>query len=360
MGLEAAWNIRIGRMPAGPRNLISDVPGVTVGHCTIQDNEIQTGVTALLPHGGNLFREKVLAASHVINGFGKSMGLIQIDELGTIETPIILTNTLSAGTAYTALVRYMLSQNSDIGDTTGTVNPIVCECNDGYINDIRSLAVQEHHVMEALRRCGADFEEGAVGAGRGMSCHQMKGGIGSASRVVTIGSDAYTVGALLLTNHGMKDDLLIANDPIGRRIPDVRPRDKDKGSCIILIATDAPLSERQLKRICKRAVVGLSRTGSYIGNGSGEIAIAFTTANRVPHYPQQSVIPLSMLHDENINGIFRAVAEAVEESVLSSMLHAGTITGFKGRRLLSLSEFIEGQPEGGKADLWKKSEDKKP
>jgi len=340
MGLEAAWNIQIGQMPAGPRNLISDVPGVTVGHCTLNENDIQTGVTAVLPHGGNLFRDKVLAASHVINGFGKSMGLIQIDELGTIETPIVLTNTLSAGTAYTAVVRYMLSQNSDIGDTTGTVNPIVCECNDGYINDIRSLCIQERHVMEALHRCSADFEEGAVGAGRGMSCLQLKGGIGSASRIVTIGGKDYTVGALLLTNHALKDDLLIAGDPIGRRIPDVRPKDKDKGSCIILLATDAPLSERQLKRMCKRSVVGLSRTGSYIGNGSGEIAIAFTTSNRIPHYPQESVISLSMLHDEDINAIFRATAEAVEEAVLSSMLHAKTITGFKGRKLFSLSEFI--------------------
>ena len=340
MGLEAAWNIHIGQMPAGPRDLISDVPGVTVGHCTLREGEVQTGVTAVLPHGGNLFQDKVLAACHVINGFGKSMGLIQIEELGTIETPIVLTNTLSAGTAYTALVRYMLSRNSDIGDATGTVNPIVCECNDGYINDIRGLHIQESHVMEALDRCGPDFEEGAVGAGRGMSCHQMKGGIGSASRVMTIEGKTYTIGALLLTNHAVKDDLMIAGDPIGRRIPDVRPREEDKGSCIILLATDAPLSERQLKRVCKRSVVGLSRTGSYIGNGSGEIAIAFTTANRVPHYPRQSVLPLQMLHDDNINTIFRAAAEAVEEAVLSSMLHAGTITGFKGRRLLSLSEFI--------------------
>lgn len=340
MGLEAKWGIRIGQMSAGSRNLISDVPGVTVGHCTIQDNEIQTGVTAVLPHGGNLFQDKVLAASHVINGFGKSMGLIQIEELGAIETPVVLTNTLSAGTAYTALVRYMLAQNSDIGDTTGTVNPIVCECNDGYINDIRALAVEERHVMEALDRCSADFEEGAVGAGRGMSCHQMKGGIGSASRVMTIGGGSYTIGALVMTNHAVKDDLMIAGDPIGRRIPDVRPKEQDKGSCIILLATDAPLSERQLKRVCKRAVVGLSRTGSYIGNSSGEIAIAFTTANRVPHYPQQSVIPMAMLHDEHINTVFRATAEAVEEAVLSSMLHTETITGFKGRKLLSLTEFI--------------------
>lgn len=340
MGLEAAWNIRIGQMPPGPRNLISDVPGVTVGHCTLREGDVQTGVTAVLPHGGNLFQDKVLAAAHVINGFGKSMGLLQIEELGAIETPIVLTNTLSAGTAYTALVRYMLARNEDIGAATGTVNPIVCECNDGYINDIRGLHVQERHVMEALARCGADFEEGAVGAGRGMSCHQMKGGIGSASRVAVIGGEAYTVGALLLTNHGGKDDLTVAGDPIGRRIPDVRPREADKGSCIILLATDAPLSERQLKRICKRAVVGLSRTGSYIGNGSGEIAIAFTTANRIPHYPQQSVLPLRMLHDDGINALFRAVAEAVEESVLSSMLHAEAVTGFKGRRLLSLTEFL--------------------
>ena len=173
-----------------------------------------------------------------------------------------------------------------------------------------------------------------------MSCHQMKGGIGSASRVMSIGDCAYTLGALVMTNHAMKDDLMIAGDPIGRRIPDVRPDEQDKGSCIILLATDAPLSERQLKRVCKRAVVGLSRTGSYIGNGSGEIAIAFTTANRVPHYPRQSEVPMTMLHDEYINTVFRAAAEAVEEAVLSSLLHAETITGFKGRKLLSLTEFI--------------------
>lgn len=346
MGIAAKWNMRIGRLEAGPKNLISDVPGVTVGHCTLNAGEVQTGVTALLPHGGNLFRDKVLAACQVLNGYGKSMGLVQIEEMGTIETPILLTNTLSAGAAHTALVRHMLAQNSDIGASTSTVNPIVCECNDGYINDIRGLHVEERHVEAALRECKADFEEGAVGAGRGMSCHQLSGGIGSASRLVPAGDKSYTVGALLLTNHALKDDLLVAGEAVGPRIPNPRPKDKDKdkGSCIILLATDAPLSERQLKRLCMRSAVGLSRTGSYMANGSGEIAIAFSTANRVPHYPDGAVLPLGMVHDDLLDDFFRAVAETVEEAVLSSMLHAGVVTGFKDRKLLALADYIDPRP----------------
>ena len=184
MGIPAKWNLNIGHLPHGPLNKISDVPGVTVGHCTLADGDVQTGVTALLPHPGDIFHEKLLAASHVINGFGKTTGLVQIDELGTLETPILFTNTLSVGTAETALVKYMLAQNPDICETTGSVNPVVCECNDSGLNDIRGLHVTEQNVFDALADCKADFAEGAVGAGRGMLCHGLKGGIGSASRVV--------------------------------------------------------------------------------------------------------------------------------------------------------------------------------
>ena len=186
MGIPAKWNLTIGHLPHGPLNKISDVPGVTVGHCTLADGDVQTGVTALLPHPGDLFHEKLLAASHVINGFGKTTGLVQIDELGTLETPILFTNTLSVGTAETALVKYMLAQNPDICETTGSVNPVVCECNDSGLNDIRGLHVTEQNVFDALADCKADFAEGAVGAGRGMRCHGLKGGIGSASRVVEL------------------------------------------------------------------------------------------------------------------------------------------------------------------------------
>ena len=341
MGIPAKWNLTIGHLPHGPLNKISDVPGVTVGHCTLADGDVQTGVTALLPHPGDLFHEKLLAASHVINGFGKTTGLVQINELGTLETPILFTNTLSVGTAETALVKYMLAQNPDICETTGSVNPVVCECNDSGLNDIRGLHVTEQNVFDALADCKADFAEGAVGAGRGMRCHGLKGGIGSASRVVELDGKNYTIGSLVLSNHAMFDDLIVGGTPIQQLLEAHIPPHEDKGSIITVLATDIPLSERQLRRLCHRALVGLSRTGSYCGNGSGEIVIAFTTANRVPHYSEKALLPMTLLHDDAINPLFRAVAECVEESVLSSLLHAETVTGNHGQTFHSLTELLK-------------------
>lgn len=344
MGIEAKWKsrgIRVGKLPCGPLDKISDVPGVTVGHCTLADGEVQTGVTALLPHQGDIFHDKVMAASHVINGFGKTTGLVQIDELGTLETPILFTNTLSVGTVETALVKYMLDKNPDICETTGSVNPVVCECNDSGLNDIRGLHVTEENVMAALADCRADFAEGAVGAGRGMRCHGLKGGIGSASRVVELDGKQYTIGALVLSNHAVFDDLVVAGTPIQSLLDAHIPPHEDKGSIITVLATDIPLSERQLRRLCHRALVGLSRTGSFCGNGSGEIVIAFTTANRVPHYSEKAILPMGMVHDDAINPLFRAVAECVEESVLSSLLHAETVTGYHGRTVRCLSDLLD-------------------
>lgn len=341
MGLEKNWGITIGCLPKGERNKITDVPGVTVGHCTLRDGDVQTGVTAIKPHQGNVFREKVFAASHVMNGFGKSVGLVQIDELGTIETPILMTNTLSAGTVSTALVRYMLAQNPDIGDKTGSVNPVVFECNDSDLNDIRGLHVKEKHALAALENCSSDFEEGAVGAGRGMRCHELKGGIGSASRIVTFDGNDYVVGTLCMTNHALYKDLVIGNDPIGRRIAAKLPSSEDKGSIITVIATNIPLSTRQLKRISKRTLVGISRTGSYMATGSGEIVTAFSTANRMPHDSEGDLVPAVFLHDNRIDAVFRAVIECVEESVLSSMLHAESVTGRNGLTIPSLKDILE-------------------
>ena len=218
MGIEARWGFRVGTMPHGPRNKISDVPGVTVGHCTLAQGEVQTGVTALLPHPGDTFHQKVAAASCVINGFGKTIGLVQIDELGTLETPILFTNTLSVGTAATALVRYMLERCPDICESTGSVNPVVCECNDSGLNDIRGLHVTEADALAALADCRADFAEGAVGAGRGMRCHGLKGGIGSSSRVVELDGQSFHLGALVLSNHARFDDLILAGVPIAQRL----------------------------------------------------------------------------------------------------------------------------------------------
>ena len=343
MGLQKETGIVIGKGTPGPRNLITDVPGVTVGHVTVQDGEINTGVTAILPHQGNIFQDKVLAASAVINGFGKTMGLVQVEELGTIETPIIMTNTLSIGTAATALVKYMLRQNPDIGDTTGTVNPLVCECNDGSLNDIRGLHITEEHVLQALENTGEDFEEGAVGSGTGMSCLGFKGGIGSASRQLELDGKTYTIGALVMSNFGSAGNLRVDGVKEGERIQALlqAAENKDKGSIIMLIATDIPLSERQLKRVCKRAGVGLARTGSYYGNGSGDIAIAFTTANRVPHYSKTKIISVGMMDDDAIDPVFRLTADAVEEAILSSMYHAKTTVGRKGKTRLGLAEFLK-------------------
>ena len=343
MGIESEWKnrgIRVGKLPCGPLDKISDVPGVTVGHCTLSDGEVQTGVTALLPHPGDIFHDKVMAASHVINGFGKTTGLVQIEELGTLETPILFTNTLSVGTVETALVKYMLDRNPDICETTGSVNPVVCECNDSGLNDIRGLHVTEENVWAALADCRADFAEGAVGAGRGMRCHGLKGGIGSASRVVELDGKPYTIGALVLSNHAVFDDLVVAGTPIQTLLDASIPPHEDKGSIITVLATDIPLSERQLRRLCHRALVGLSRTGSYCGNGSGEIVIAFTTANRMPHYADTAILSMAILHDDAINPLFRAVAECVEESVLSSLLHAETVTGNHGRTVRCLTELL--------------------
>ncbi len=343
MGLNKESGLKIGRGTPGKRNLITDVPGVKVGHVTIRDGgDINTGVTAILPHEGNIFQDKVMAASAVSNGFGKSMGLVQVEELGTIETPIIMTNTLSIGTAANALIKYMLEQNEDIGVKTGTVNPLVCECNDGRLNDIRGLHVKEEHVFEALANCAEDFEEGVVGSGTGMCCLGLKGGIGSASRVVKLDGKEYTIGALVMSNFGGAGRLMIDGHQMGREIKaKLDAEQKDKGSIIMLLATDVPLSERQLKRICRRAGVGLARTGSFYGNGSGDIAIAFTTANRVPHYSKTAIIDMKMMDDEAIDPVLEMSAEAVEEAIISSLYHAETVTGRAGKTMHGLKEYLD-------------------
>lgn len=329
--LHAKW-------PRGERDLITDVPGVKVGHVTLKEGDVHTGVTAVLPHGGNCFQDKVMAGVSVINGFGKSVGLIQIQELGTIETPILLTNTLSVGTACEELTRYMLEGNPDIGVTTGTVNCVVTECNDGRLNDIRGLHVRPEHVRQALANAGEDFEEGAVGGGTGMVCLGLKGGIGSASRRVDVDGQPYTVGALVMSNFGAPGNLIIGGKHYDTNLG--REERKDEGSIIMLLATDIPLNERQLSRLAKRSMVALGRVGSYCGNGSGDIAIAFTTANRLPHYSQKNILDTKMFYDENIDRVFVAGVEAVEEAIISSLYHAETTTGIRGNCYLGLRDFV--------------------
>lgn len=340
MGIENI-KLKIGKLPEGKNNLITDVNGIKVGHKTLDNGKIKTGVTAIIPHSDNIFREKLICSSYVINGFGKSIGLVQIDELGTLETPIILTNTLSVGTCSTALVKYMLRENEDIGTTTGTVNPVVCECNDGYLNDIRGLHVKEEDVFDAIENAEVNFKEGNVGAGTGMSCYQLKGGIGSASRVLKLDDKEYTIGSLVLSNFGLKEDLLVDGIKVGDKILDKEAEELEKGSIIIILATDIPMNERQLRRIAKRVPIGLARTGSHIGNGSGDIVIAFSTANRIKHYEEKDIVSIKIINENIIDKVFRGVIECVEEAVISSLLHSEKTIGTSEHKRESLKKYID-------------------
>lgn len=323
-------------MKKGFYNRISDVPGVRVGHKTLTEGAIQTGVTVVLPSEGNLFKEKLAAACHVINGFGKTSGLVQIEELGTLESPIALTNTLSVGTVQQALVKYMLQRNAEIGTLTGTVNVVVGECNDGYLNDIRACAVQEQDVFDAIDAATADFALGSVGAGTGMSCFEMKGGIGSASRIVTLGQREYAVGALVLSNFGRREDFHFGS----LALPD-GTSEAEKGSIILLIATNIPMDARQLKRLCKRAPAALARLGSWLGSGSGDIAIAFSTGNVIRHFESKAFITQQILHENHIDVVFRAAIEACEEAILTSLIENETRIGRDGNIRYSLKDTLK-------------------
>lgn len=331
-------NLKIGRMPRGRLNSIGDVPGVRVGHCTIDNDRHKTGVTVVLPCEDDIFKRKMVAAQHVLNGFGKTAGLMQIAELGTLETPIALTNTLNVGKVHDAMVEYMCRQAEKNGYALTSVNPVVCECNDASLNDIRERAVGEQEVFSAIKTAAPSFAEGDVGAGKGMTCHDLKGGIGTSSRIIEIDGEQFTLGVLVQTNHGSLSDLRIDGQPVGaeieRRIHEDTP---DQGSCIMIVATDLPLTARQLGRVIRRCSVGLARLGSYIGHGSGEVMVGFSIANRIPE--NAGCFALRCIHESQINKAFRAVAEATEEAVLRSMYYASSVTGYSGKVRRSLSEF---------------------
>lgn len=326
-----------GSLPPGVLNTIADVPGVTVGHTTLVQGAIQTGVTAILPHDGDLFGDKVLASAQVLNGFGKSVGLIQLNELGTLETPILLTNTFSVGTCGNALIRRAVAANPEIGRQTATVNPVVLECNDGFLNDIQAMVVTEAHATAAIDAAAEDFATGSVGAGTGMSCFGVKGGIGSASRRLRLDGTTFHLGALVLANFGRSGDLRLPN---GRRVDPAAPPEPDKGSCIVILATDIPLDHRQLGRMAKRAGVGLAWCGSFWGNGSGDIALAFTTANRVSHVPDADFTEHRVLAEGRIDRLFQAAAEATQEAVLDALAGAETTVGRNGHQRIGMSELL--------------------
>ncbi|MBQ4075508.1 MAG: P1 family peptidase [Clostridia bacterium] len=322
----------IGKLPHGERNLISDVPGVKVGHCTIDRDDCHTGVTVVLPPVKNPFTEKLTAAAHVINGYGKTLGLVQIDELGTLETPIAITNTLNVGKVHDAMVSYMVDICKRDGVKLTSVNPVVCECNDSRISDIAKRPVGEREVKAAIQNASVDFAQGAVGAGRGTTCYGMKGGIGSASRLMEIDGETYTMGVLVQSNYGSSEDFRAACLP-----PDLA--ECDQGSIILIVATDLPLSERQLKRVIKRTSVGMARLGSYIGHGSGEIAVGFTTAVR--KWSGDSFQSQMMLREDLMNIPFRAVGECAEEAILQSMWHANADIALDGTKIPCLKDYLK-------------------
>ncbi len=332
--------ISVGVLPPGRWNAITDVEGVRVGHVTlIRGDAVRTGVTAILPHPGNIFREKVPAAIVVGNGFGKLMGSTQVTELGEIETPIVLTNTLSVPRAADALLDYILSLpgNEDVR----SVNPIVAETNDGFLNDIRGRHVSREDVLAAIRNArGGPVEEGSVGAGTGMVAFGFKGGIGTASRVLPERLGGYTVGVLVQTNFG--GILTINGAPVGRELGRYYLRDElergtkgsapEEGSVIIVVATDAPLEARGLRRLAQRALLGLARTGSVMSHGSGDYVIAFSTAESVRiRAGAGRERTLTVLSDEALSPLFLAVIEATEEAIYNSLFRATTMSGREGR-----------------------------
>lgn len=332
------FGIICGNMQTGASNAITDVPGVLVGHHTLKDGDINTGVTAILPHDGNLYRRKVLAACEVINGFGKSIGLMQVEELGNIETPILLTNTFGVGTCANALIREAIAVNPDIGRTTATVNPVVLECNDGPFNDIQALAIKEEHARLALISASSTVVQGNVGAGTGMTCFGFKGGIGSASRRFKLDGADYHVGILALTNFGRSGDLVL---PDGRKPSPKTMAQPERGSVILMLATDVPLEHRQLKRVSKRCGAGLARLGAFWGNGSGDIALGFSTAVTFDHDEPRDLIAIQTLNENRIDVLFRAAAEATQEAVLNSMCAAETFVGRGGNKRNSLADWLK-------------------
>jgi D-aminopeptidase len=359
--------IRLGTLEPGRYNAITDVGDVRVGHVTIIDEgkaspprgPARTGVTVVLPHGGNVFRQKAPAAFHVINAFGKAVGVTQLQELGVLETPVALTNTLSVGSAFEGLVLHALAANPDIGRSTGNVNPVVAECSDAMLNDIRALAVRPEHVLEAVAAARpGPVVEGSVGAGTGMICYGWKGGIGTASRTTGNGAGSHVVGVLVLANFGQSADLRIDGVPVGKslRPPDSRaspvapPREtalvneadaaqntvpvneadaaKDTGgSCVVVLATTSPADSRQLGRLARRVQNGLAWTGTFGEHGSGEYVIAFSTARLIPHTPRAEQLAAPVLPEDGpmMDLLFRAVAESTEEAVINALLGAESV-----------------------------------
>jgi len=354
---------KCGIFPTGPTNSLMDVPGVSLGHQTLISGDgklvptigpIRTGVSIIFPHQGNLYRKKVPAGVYIANAFGKSTGIPQICELGCIETPIAVTNTLNVGLVYDAIVEYMIRENPDIGITTGSVSPIVAECYDGYLNDIQGRHVKTDHVMQAIQnaKTSKEVEEGSVGAATGFQVFQLKSGVGTASRI--LGKDVvnleknYHIAAVVFPNYGIFEDFLFYGNrmvdyleeikyfPYGRKKPSIIPQNMH-GSIIIVIATDLPLSSHQLTRLAKRGMNGIIWTGSHVSNGSGDFVFAFSTENQIS-FEDVGVKKCKFISDYSsvMEYAFRAVGELVQEALYKGMLAAKTLMGRDGHIAVAL------------------------
>jgi D-aminopeptidase len=330
--------VAIGRLPAGPLNAITDVPGVRVGHCTVSwggselphgSGPARTGVTAVFPHGDDIWHGRVVAGAHAANGVGELIGISAVREWGLVETPILLTNSQSAGAVYDATVRWIMDHQPEAG-LEDAVMPVVGECDDGFLNDLRGMHVKEEHVRAALDGASTGpVAEGCVGAGTGMSCFDFKAGIGTSSRIVSAHGRDWTVGVLALTNFGVRHRLSVDGVPVGREITDLMPLENREGSCIVVLATDAPLSARQCERMAKRCALGLAATGSYASDGSGEIMLAFTTAHRVARSTTE-LRALASVANDHMAELFEAAVDATAESVCNALTAATTAVGRDG------------------------------
>ncbi len=338
------YGVRLGALEPGPKNTIADVGEVRVGHVSLVSGEgalqpgkgpVRTGVTVIVPHRGNVWRDRPKAMWDTINGCGELTSAVTMREFGVIETPIALTNTMCVGNAVMGLIDAVLEANPEAAKEEDAVAPTVSECDDSYLNDARGLHVKPGHVRDALTVASDDVRMGAVGAGTGMTCCQYKGGIGSASRRLKADEGGWTVGTLVLSNFGWRKHLTIAGVPVGRELLALEKAREPAppgggGSIVMVLATDAPLSSRQLGRVARRAFHGLARLGSFSGNGSGDIAVAFSTSARVPYDAPPEPLIEKRVHDARMNPIFLAAVEATEEAIVDSLFTATTVVGRDG------------------------------
>lgn len=350
--------VRLGRLKTGRRNAVTDVPGVLVGHRTVRRNgdargkgAVCTGVTTIFPTA-TPWRNYVYVGTDVLNGYGEIIGINQLNEWGVLHSPIVLTSSLSIGLAYDATARWIVRQDPSDGGHM----PVVTECDDSFLNAATSFPLSEEDVWAGLEDAhGEDVEEGCVGAGTGMQCFDFKGGIGTASRALDERTGAFVVGALVMTNFGVREDLRIDGVPIGREITDLLPAEHHEGSCIVVLATDAPLLPHQLRRLAKRGGLGLARTGSTGGNGSGELMLAFSTAQTIPASAGVGTSKVDAALDGDgpesvLSGLFTAAVEAAEEAVVNSLFMATTTQGRDGNILhaLPLDRALEALDRAGR------------